>query len=239
MQQKIFSFKSLPTATAFIMAVGLFSACKKSSDDNNNTTDNAGLLPFNLAPGTSISIGVAGNAIITGALNFPNYTGEYIPVAPGTKIVDSYKFGQKDSVYASTAFEFTANRFYSLFLIGFNGHYKNLVIADRVDSSIIGTSKSYVRYVNAIADSADQHFVVTRGPSTVSDTTLKYTGVGAVRPIDPGELTFSVYDGATVKASKIVTMEANKLYTVILYGIPSATDETNKVKVAHIINGSL
>lgn len=239
MQQKFFSFKPLITGTALLMAVLLFSACKKSSNNDNNTENNAGLLPFNLAPGTSASIAVAGTTIITGALNFPNYTGEYVPVTPGTMIVDTYKFGQKDSVYASTAYEFTANRFYSLFLIGFNGHYKNLVIADRVDSSIIVANKGYVRYVNAIADSADQHFVVSRGPTTVSDTTLKYTGVGAVRPIDPGELTFSVYDGTTVKASKIVTIEANKFYTIILYGVPSATDEANKVKVTHIINGSL
>lgn len=238
MQKGMFSLKSFAGIT-LLLAVLIFSACNKTSPDNNNNTTDAGLLPFNLAPGTSAGIDIAGTAIITGALNFPNYTGQYLPVSPGSKIIDTYKYGRKDSVYASTAYEFTARRFYSLFLIGFNGKYKNLIVADKVDSSMIGNAKAYVRYINGIADSSDQHFLVTRGPSTVLDTTIKYTGVGAVRPIEPGELTFSVMDGTNVKATKIVTLESNKLYTIIMYGVPSATDDVNKVKVSNIINGSL
>lgn len=238
MQKKIFSFKSVAGAS-LLLAVLLLSACNKNSPGNNNNTNDAGLLPFNLAPGTSVSIGVAGNAIITGALNFPNYTGQYVPVSPGSKIVDTYKYGQKDSVYASTAYEFSANKFYSLFLVGFNGHYKNIIVPDRVDSSIIGTSKAYVRFINGIADSSDQHFVVSRGTTSALDTTLKYTGVASVRPIDPGDVTFAVLNGTDIKATKTVTLEANKLYSIILYGVPSATDDNNKVKVTYIINGSL
>jgi hypothetical protein len=217
-----------------VLAMLLFAACKKQ-DVNQVNTPAAGVMAFNLAvdkPAVGFALS-GGTALGNAALNYTGYTGIYLPVYTGTREVRAFEYFSGATI-ATTSKTFLDSAYYSAFLMGANGNYRTVVVKDDVETPTPVAGKAWVRYVNAIPDSASA-VSVTIGSNT---ETSAYATVSAFTPVAAGPVTFAVSNGGTINASRTITLEENKVYTVLLAGLPNPTDPEKVVQIRFIQNGT-
>lgn len=218
----------------------LFTACMKNKNDDSPNVPAAGLLGVNLAPDqNSVVIGLSGNSLTVNPLSFPNYTGGYRSIYPGDRVVESYDY-PNSTPFATVTSRFDSGMYYSVYVIGLNGKYRNVVSKDNLDSLSATSGNAYVRYVNGITDSTISPAVsIKAGAINVVDENATYGGVSVFREVSPGDIVISVKNGASVDASRTIAVEARKIYTILLAGVPGATDDAQKVQIRYITNGEL
>ncbi|MEP6674826.1 MAG: DUF4397 domain-containing protein [Ferruginibacter sp.] len=235
--KRIISFSSLIKSIGAIFLIAItFSACKKNSVDVP-AVPAAGVMAFNLIPDKTIGFTVSGSNLTNTALGYTNYTGAYLPVYPGAREVSAFSAGSGTTL-ATTSETFMDSMYYSVFAIGLNGSYKNIITEDHLNSLTVQSGKSYVRYINAITDStANPNVSITSGGSPVINTSAAYSTVSAFAAVPKGDVTIAVADGAEINNSRTITLEENKVYTVLLLGTPGATDPDNSVQIKFITNG--
>ena len=225
--------KSITLALSGILIAGvLFTACKKSNFESNNP-DVAGLMSFNLAPDKSVILGLSGSQLTNLPLAFTSYTGGYQNIYPGNRTFESYDYTTGDSL-ASTGFTFEAKKYYSAFVVGSAGTYQNVVVNDNFDSLSGSSGKAYIRYVNAINGSSNAAVTITSG-GTPANSTAAFASVSAFTAVNPGDVTIAVSEGS-VNASRTITVEPKKVYTVLLVSGASTADPA---QIKYIINGTL
>lgn len=216
----------------------LFAACQK--DINTTHIPTSGLMAVNLIP-DKVSVGfVISNQYLTNTpLSYSNYSGTYVSVYSGNRSIGLHDV-TGDSSLAASSMNFEAGKYYSAFALGANGHYQNLIVNDNLDSIPDSTSEAFVRYINAIPDSSKPMVTIAvGGTNVVNDANASYGGVSAFKKITPGDITIEVSNGTNISATRTITVEKGKVYTILLMGIPDATDEVNKVQVKFIVNGSV
>ena len=224
---------------AFLLMIISFSACKKTVNSNTHIPA-AGLMAFNLAPdSTSVGFSVGGNKLTTTPLAFTEYTGTYLGVSPGTQDISAFDY--PDGAQLATASQlFADSAYYSAFLVGTAGNYKNIIVKDSFDSLTSTSGQAYVRYVNAIPDSALLPTVTIASNGTnVFDTTSAFSAVSNFKGITPGDITVNVNAETSVNASHTISVEQGKIYTILLVGSPTATDSTKAVQIKFIQNGQV
>jgi hypothetical protein len=216
----------------------LFAACKKD-DTPQPAIHVAGLMAFNLAPDqAAVSFSLSGNNLGTSALAYNSYTGAYLPVYTGSREIRAFDNNSGNTLALATG-NFVDSMYYSAFLIGANGHYRNVLVQDNFDSLAVIAGKAYVRYINAIADSAATPLVTLMATGGEPITANAAFGVvSAFKPVNAGELTVTVSNDS-INASRVITLEENKVYTLLLAGLPGAADTTKTVQVKFITNGTL
>jgi len=230
---------SLVPASGLLAVAILFSACSKFNDDNNTNTPVSGLMSFNLAPDKSaVGISLGGNNLTNSPLAYTNYSGTYQLIYPGNRAVESYDY-IKDSTIASVDYNFTADKYYSLFVVGANGNYKNVITNDKFDSLTLKTGKAYVRYINAIPDSTKPTVTLTANGSNIINDNASFTDISDFKEVNTGDVEIKVNNNATINASRTITLEQGKVYTILLVGIPGNSDATKSVQVKYITNGSV
>lgn len=236
MKMKRFPLRQLAVVSALAL---LFAACKKDNDTPQPVVPVAGLMAFNLAPDqASVGFALSGNNLGTGPLAYNSYTGAYLPVYTGSREVRTFDNNSGTTLALATG-NFADSMYYSAFLIGANGHYRNVLVHDNLDSLAIIAGKAYVRYINAIADSAATPLVTLAAAGEGSITAnAGYGTVSAFTPVNTGQLTVTVSNDS-INASRVITLEENKIYTVLLAGIPGAADTTRAVQVKFITNGTI
>jgi len=239
MKKKFGSFRStLLTAGSILLLAILFSACKKDPDVNSNTPV-AGLMGFNLAPDkASIGLALSGSSLTNVPLNFTSYTGLYQTIFPGSREVAAYDFGAS-TPFATTTQNFEAKKYYSVFTLGNNGTYANLVVEDKLDTLSAATGQAYVRYVNAIPDSTKPSVTLTASGTDVSNNNAAYASVSEFLGVNPGDITIKIANGSNISASRTITLEKNKVYTVLLVGVPGSTETAKQVQIKFISNGTI
>lgn len=231
---------ALLAAGGMLMMALLFSACKKSLDDGNTTVPVAGLMGFNLSPDkASIALTISGSSLINAPLGYTSFTGYYQNIYPGTREVAAYDYNNADSAFARATENFEANKLYSVFTLGANGNYRNLIVKDELDSLAATTGKAYVRYVNAIADSSKPVVTLTSAGTDISNSNVSYAAVSAFTGVTPGDLAIKLSNDSSIAATRTITVEKGKVYTVLLVGIPGSTDENKKVQIKFITNGTV
>jgi Domain of unknown function (DUF4397) len=222
----------LPLA-GLLLTVLLFAACKKE-DPNTVYTPVAGVMAFNLAPDkAAVGFTLSGNLLGNAPLNYTGYTGVYLPVYTGTREVRSVEY-YMGSTIASSSMNFADSAYYSAFLLGANGNYRNLVVKDELESITPVAGKAWVRYVNAIPDSTSAP-AITIG---VDNENAAYATVSAFRQVNAGSVNTAVSNGSTINASRNLTLEENKVYTILFVGLPNPTDPANAVQIRFIQNGT-
>ncbi|MGZ5190109.1 MAG: DUF4397 domain-containing protein [Flavisolibacter sp.] len=213
------------------------SACKKNIDSVE--TPVAGLMAFNLSTDQpAVNITLSHNLLPGGPLGYTNYTGNYLNVYPGNRIVES--FGQTASQRLdSVSYTFEPGKYYSLFVMGANNSYKNVVSADNYDSLTASSGKAYIRYVNALSNAAASQVSVSSGGANLVSDNAEYGKVSEFVAVNPGDISVSVTNEGAVNANRTFSVAQQKAYTILLSGLPNQTDSTKSVQIKFIVNGTV
>ena len=218
----------------------LFSACKKQDLNNASLPPLAGLMAFNLSPDQpAVGFDVASNRLANNAYGYTNYTGVYLPVYTGTSEVRAFDFNT-GSTLAFSNLNFSDSSYYSTFLLGANGNYRNITVMDNLNLLAATNGKAWVRYVNAIPDSTTNPVIMvsSNGDNNITDT-AHYGSVSDFVQVSAGQVNASIGNGTTISASRAMTLEENKIYTFLFVGIPAAADTGRAVQIRFIQNGSI
>lgn len=222
-----------------LSVVLLFSACRKS-DNTQNELQVAGLMAFNLAidkPGVVITL--SNNTLTPGSIPYAGYTGGYYNIYPGNRNVQAYDISNTTTSITNSTHTFDAKKYYSLFVVGANNVYSNVVTLDNYDSLSAGNGKAYVRYINAIPDSANIKVTITGNGTTISDASTHFATVSQFTETTPGDITINISNEGTVQASRTITVAQQRAYTILLIGKPGETDAARVVQIKFIENGTL
>jgi hypothetical protein len=238
--KSLFSLRRFIAGLTGIVSLSLLLwSCAKFDDDNNNNTPAAGLMSFNLAPDQSgVYIRLSGNNLNNTPLAYTSYSGVYQSIFPGERPVQSFNYAS-DSALAQVNHVFTPDKYYSVFVIGANGHYQNLVTNDDFDSLAASSGKAFIRYVNAIADSSKPLVTIAANGNNVFSNNAAFASVSDFAKVDAGELAVTVNNGSSIDASRNITLEQNKVYTVLLVGTPGASDSARAIQIKYISNGTV
>lgn len=234
MVRKFLSRKSIMVAASILSIAVLFSACKKDKGEVAQTPV-SGLMAFNLAMDQSpVSIGLSGNLLGT-PLYYGSYSGTYLNIYSGNRQVSSY--GATNNLLDSLTYPFEQGKYYSVFVVGANNRYKNVVVEDNYDSLTASSGKAYVRYVNAVADSASSNVTINSGGASVASDNASFGKVSAFIPVTPGSLTINLSNENSV--SRTITVAQQKAYTILLMGQPNQSDTTKALQIHFIENGTV
>lgn len=217
----------------------IFSACKKV-DNNIPDTPVAGLVAINLVPDVDqVGVAISGNIFTPTPLLYSNYTGGYRAVYTGERDLESYNYTTRQSLATSTQI-FKDSSYYSLFVIGTEGHYKNVLVKDNLDSLPTNTGESFIRYINAINDSTNIPNVrISSGGTDLFNGNAAFGYVSDFKAIMPGDISIEAGNESTIDKSRTISVEEGKVYTVLLSGIPASTDTTKAVSIKFLVNGSV
>jgi hypothetical protein len=229
------SFSFFKPGVVAMACVLLFSACKKNNEAQSIPV--AGVMAFNLAADKGpVIFTLSGNSLTQVPLSYSLFTGSYLNIYPGIRTVASY---DQVSRLDSGSYTFEVNKYYSLFLVGANGSYKNLVVADNIDTLNASNGMAYIRYINAVADSSKPAVTITANGSTLFSGQSSFATVSAFRAVQPGEVSISMNNDGNINTSRTITVEAQKVYTVLLQGMAGQTDQDKAVQIKFISNGRI
>jgi Domain of unknown function (DUF4397) len=225
--------------SAFILSTFVLNSCKKTVDTGMQAPV-SGLMAFNLVPDkASIGVAVSGQSLTNFPLLYTSYTGGYLGIFSGNRQVTSFDFNSGTTL-ATTTQNFADSGRYSVFALGANGVYRNVVVNDNLDSLPSTTGEAFVRYVNGIADSTMQPMVtISSGATDVFNTNAPFATVSGFKSVTPGDVSINVTNEAAINASRTITLEKDKIYTILLTGLPNQTDSTKAVQIKFIQNGAV
>jgi len=233
MKKKINKLLVISGITAMIV---FFASCSKTND-NGNTVPVSGLMAFNLAPDMNgIGITLSGNVLPGAPLFYTNYTGGYFRTFPGTRSITAYDYFITRPISSSQA-SLEPGKYYSLFIVGANNNYSNLVTKDNLDS-LTANGQAYIRYVNAIPDSSKPQVTINAGGKDVVNEHAAFTNASEFVPVNAGNVTININNGSNIQAGRTINVEASKIYTVLLTGLPGAKDSAQSVQIKYVQNGT-
>ena len=227
-------FITLGSLLAFAL---LFSACRKNNDIVQ--TPVARLMAFNLVPDQEqLRFALSGNVLPGGPMAYTSFSGTYLKVFPGSRLIETFN-PLTSQVVDSLQYSFNQDKYYSLFAIGANGNYRSIVTVDNYDSLTASSGKAYVRYINAIPDSAASNVTIAAGGNNVVDKSAAFGQVSEFTAVNPGDLSVSVNNESTVNASRTITVQEHKAYTILLIGLPNQANNDKAVQIRFIENGTV
>lgn len=221
---------------ALAATVFLLSACKKEMPVNN--TPVSGLMVINLVPDKSaVDFIMSGNYLTNSPLAYTNYSETYLSVYSGNRRV-ALGLPNTDSTVSRTDYVFEPSKFYSVFAMGANGNYRNLVLNDNIDSLSATSLHAFVRYVNAVPDSSKADVSIAQNGNNILNANASFATASDFTSVNPGDLTVTV-SGENYSVNRTISVEKDKVYTVMLIGIPKATDTAKAVQIKYILNGTV
>ena len=224
-------------AGILLLAV-IFGACKK--DNLSNRTPAAGVMVFNLSTDKdAVGIFLSGNNLFNLPLGYTSFTGNYLPVFTGNREVRSYN-NNSNNVLSINNQIFKDSAYYSIFVVGRNGAYRNIIVNDSLNNLLITPGQAFVRYINAIPDSTISPLVtISVGGTNVISNRTAYGITTPFTKVNAGNITIGVNNGDSVAVSRTIAVEQSKAYTILLIGTPNAVDTTKAVKIKFITNGTI
>ncbi|RYY14834.1 MAG: DUF4397 domain-containing protein, partial [Chitinophagaceae bacterium] len=137
-----------------------------------------------------------------------------------------------------TNYNFEKDKFYSLFVVGADSTFRNIVALDNFDSLSGSNGKAYIRYINAIPDSSRPVVKMSINGTAVVNNPAAFAGVSEFAAIDPGTIAVDISNDANIKASRNIEVVAKKAYTVLFIGKPGQTGG-KELQIRFIENGTL
>lgn len=218
-----------------LLLVGVFTSCL-SDDDNNPPVPVAGLMTYNLSPDNSmVTIGLSGN-VIGPSLPYLSYSGTYMAIFPGNRTVSTY--GSSLGIpLASTTYAFNADKYYSMFFMGAQGNYVNVVVNDSLDKLQAQAGKAYIRYVEAIPTVQNLQVTVTdNNAQPVISESANYKDVSDFVTIPADSVTIRVVKN-TLQKERTIYLDERKVYTVLLVG--DTLNQGQNIQIKYLINGKV
>lgn len=218
----------------------LLTSCLKNNNNDQQEIPASGLMSFNLAPDQqSLLIQLSGNTLTPNPLAYQSFTGVYQNIYIGNRSIAAFDYPNPSPLVTSN-YTFGQGKYYSLFVVGVDKKYRNVVSVDNFDSLSAASGKAFVRYINAITDSVNTANVkIVSGGNTVVNDNAQYATVSDFKEVAPGNIDISVKNSNGVDVSRTISVEQKKVYTILLSGIPNETDESKKVQIKFITNGTL
>ena len=224
------------TMTGVLAAALLFGSCNKHNNDDVNNTPAAGVMAFNLASDIPMaSITLSGNLLTQQPLGYNSFTGGYLGVFAGSRPVEAFNYGTGASL-ATGSFDFAADKYYSIFLVGRGNSYRTVIAADDLDSTQSSGGQTQVRYINAIPDSTHPTVTVAAGGSNVINESSAFGSVSSFKSITPGSVAINV-NGGNINVNRTITLDQHGVYTVLLTGVPGST-AADSLSIRFIKNGT-
>lgn len=237
--KKNYSIRKTVMAAGALFTMVLFTSCLKTNDNNDPDTPVAGLMAFHLSPDKpSIGIALSGNNLTSTALDYINYTGGYLGIHPGTRSVAAYDAGTGVS-FTGSDFTFNEGDYYSLFVVGAENEYRNVIVNDPLDSLTASAGKAYIRYINAIPDPEKPLVTISGNNGSVISEQAAFAFVSDFVEVDAGTAELAISNNGNIQASRSVTLEERKVYTVLFAGIPGSEDTAKSIQIRYIENGTL
>ncbi|MEO6914243.1 MAG: DUF4397 domain-containing protein, partial [Chitinophagaceae bacterium] len=147
-----------------------------------------------------------------------------------------YSTGQ---TLATNVFGFDSSKYYSVFTLGTASAYQNVVTRDNFDSLSTTAGMAYVRYINAVNDPNPVAVSFMSNGTEFIKTNAPFASVSGFMAAAPGDVNITITNDGSVNSNRKITVEQNKLYTILLTGIPGSTDSDKAVQIKFIQNGSL
>lgn len=222
-----------------LFSVLMISSCKKDPI-NVPLQPVAGFMAFNLAADKpNVGFAISGTNLTNSAVIFTGYTGAYALINTGIREVEAYDFNSGTTISTQSA-NFRDSSYNSSFLLGYNGIYKTIVVEDKLIPLTATTGKAWVRYVNAIADTvANPVVTVSSNGNNAINEPAAFAKVSEFQLVNAGAITINVTDSAAISTNRTITVGENKIYTLLLVGVPNDTDPAKVVQVKFIQNGQL
>jgi len=133
---------------------------------------------------------------------------------------------------------FDVNKFYSVFLVGVDSNYRDVIASDNLDTIAGVSGQALVRYINAIPDSLSAPTVtVSANGSMIVNNPASFASVSAFTAVPAGDITIAAKNSVGIDVSRTISVESKKAYTVLLVGVPGAG--TTPVEIKFITNGLL
>ena len=237
--KKGFSIQKAILAVGVLFSVIIFSSCLKSDDNNNPGTPASRLMAFNLSPDKSaIGIALSGSNLTNAALSYTNYTGGYLNIYSGSRTVEAYDAGSGNA-FTGSDYNFEQNKYYSLFIVGKDSAYQNVIVNDQLDSLSSTSGKAYIRYINAVPDSSQPLVTVSDNASSVISENADFASVSGFVEINPGNANIAINNSNNIQAARTIALEEKKVYSILFSGVPGSTDTTQSVHIRYIENGAL
>ncbi len=231
--KKKFEIRFIPKfLIASLIVVFFFTSCNK--DEDITPVPKAYLMAFNLAVDKpAVGFTLSGNPFGNNALEYSAYTGTYLPIFIGSREVRTFDY-TTGSTIATNQNDFADSMYYSAFLLGYDGDYKNVVVQDHYEQVTPVSGKAWVRYINAIADSTLSASINIGA----ADDHSNYGTVSDFRQVSAGSLNISVSSGSAFNVQRTIELEENKIYTLLFIGSPGNTDPDKAVSIRFIENGT-
>lgn len=213
----------------------LFTACSKNDDGDYVQPPVAQLMTFNLAPDKpSVGFALSGNQLGNFPLGYISYSGGYLPIYPGNRELRSFD-ASSGSTIALNTITYEDSTYYSAFLVGTTGQYRNVVVKDNYDVVVPAAGKAWVRYINAVTDTSATPSVTIAG----STEQVVFGEVSPFIQVNAGDVATAISNGGDINASRTISMAENKIYTVLFVGQPAPTTDPNlAVQIKFIENGT-
>ena len=222
-------------ASLFIAAI-LFSSCKK---DEPAHIPAAGLMVYNLVPDKdALGIAVDGRALFNTPLYYLNYSGNYQALYTGARKLESYVYGTSN-VIGTTDATLSDSAYYSLFVVGDDGNYKNIFVEDKLDSLPDNTGNAFVRYINAVTGTQEHNINMSAGSDILFNEGSATGHVSNFAEVTPGDVNVIVSSEGMTDTTRTIALEKDGIYTVMVSGMPNATDTTKAIKIRFIKNGQI
>ena len=71
------------------------------------------------------------------------------------------------------------------------------------------------------------------------DKSASFGQVSEFTAVNPGDLSVSVNNESTVNASRTITVQEHKAYTILLIGLPNQANNDKSVQIRFIENGTV
>jgi hypothetical protein len=226
------------TLSVVMVSAVLFAACRKS-DSNHVDIPAAALMAFNVAPDKpAIGIALSGNTINQSPLGYTSFTGQYLNIYPGNRSIEAYDYNSNTS-FATSDYSFDPDKYYSLFVVGADSSYRNVVALDNFDSLSGSNGKAYLRYLNAIPDSSNPVVKISAAGQEVANSPAAFATISEFTEVTPGSVNISVSNNGNINANRVIELSERKAYTVLLLGKPGDSDTAKAVQIRFIENGTL
>lgn len=228
--KKLISLKKIGlTLAAFLTFAVLFSACKKTE---STRIPQAGLMAFNLVPDQAgIGVAIDNRSILNGPLPYTNFTAGFVGVHPGTRELTSFVFSGGTTMETSPQ-NFKDSLYYSVFVMGTEGNYKNVFVEDPLDSLDATAEKAFVRYVNGVTGDDETTVSITSESAVVFNGTDEMGKVSDFKEVTPGTISVTVTNpGRDGSVTRDLEVAKNGVYTVLVIGTPGSADEDKDVQI--------